>query len=91
MNAIRKSLVLVAVSTGLALTSGAGFAQDAKTVQGLESRFAELCDTNKDGMVSKEEMMKRVEMAWKAADPQNKGVLDKAATEKFLKMFFPNS
>jgi hypothetical protein len=92
MRTVRTTLMSFAVMSGVLLSSGAAFAQNNnQTVQGLDSRFAELCDTDKDGMVSKKEMMARVEMAWKKADPQGKGMLDRAAVERFNREFYgPN-
>lgn len=88
MKAIRTTLMSMAVMSGVLLSSSAAFAQANQTVQGLDSRFTELCDTDKDGMVSKKEMMARVEMAWKKADPQGKGMLDRAAVERFNREFY---
>jgi hypothetical protein len=39
---------------------------------------------NKDGMVSKKGMMKKVEAAMKAADPKGKGMFDEAMMRKFF-------
>lgn len=39
---------------------------------------------DKDGMVSKHELMKKVEAAMKAADPKNKGMYDAQMMHKFF-------
>ena len=90
MSIARKSLISLAVFSGLALSSTSGFAQNKGNAgdDSLPKRFAELCDTDKDGMVSKDEMMKRVQMAWDKADVNKKGMLDRAATAKFIKEFY---
>ncbi|MDE2047747.1 MAG: hypothetical protein KGJ44_05025 [Betaproteobacteria bacterium] len=39
---------------------------------------------NKDGMVSKHDLMKKVEQAMKMADPKGKGMYDEAMMRKFF-------
>lgn len=83
-----RKLALTLLVSGLGFTSlGAHAAADVFTDQ-ESARVAAMCDADKDGMVSKAEMMKHMESAWKAADPQGKGMLDKAAMQKFLSMFY---
>jgi arginine deiminase len=48
-------------------------------------KFVKMCDTDKDGMVSKAEMMKMVEKVWAKADTKKMGKIDKAQVEFFLK------
>ena len=48
-------------------------------------RFVKMCDTDKDGMVSKAEMMKMVEKMYDKHDSKKMGKLDKKQTEAFLK------
>jgi hypothetical protein len=43
---------------------------------------------NKDGMVSKKDLMKKVEAAMKAADPQGKGMYDEAMMRRFFKELY---
>jgi Ca2+-binding EF-hand superfamily protein len=50
------------------------------------SRFVKMCDTDKDGMVSKAEAMKMIEKAFDKADAKKQGKLDKKQVETFLKM-----
>jgi len=47
--------------------------------------FVKMADKNKDGMVSKEEMMKAVEKMFDKHDTKKKGMLDKKQAEEFLK------
>ena len=48
-------------------------------------KFAAMCDTDKDGMVSKAEMMKMVEKMYDKHDTKKMGKLDKKQAEAFLK------
>lgn len=71
-----------------ALSIGAAFA--AETTEAEEkaaAKWAERCDTNKDGMVTKAEMMAQVEKAWGKADAQKKGTLNMKQLAGFLKSF----
>ena len=47
--------------------------------------FVKMCDTDKDGMVSKAEMMKMVEKMFDKVDTKKQGKLDKAQAEAFLR------
>ena len=49
------------------------------------SYFVKMCDTDKDGMVSKEEVMKMVEKMFDKHDTKKMGKLDKKQAEDFLK------
>ena len=46
--------------------------------------FVEHCDTDKDGMVSKAEMMKMVEKTFDRVDTRKAGKIDKRQVEAFL-------
>ena len=48
-------------------------------------KFAAMCDTDKDGMVSKDEVMKMVEKMYDKHDTKKMGKLDKKQAEAFLK------
>ena len=48
-------------------------------------KFVTMCDGDKDGMVSKAEMMKMVEKMFDKADTKKTGKLDKKQAEIFLK------
>ena len=50
------------------------------------NKFVTNCDSDKDGMVSKAEVMKMVEKSFDKADTKKTGKLDKKQTEEFLKM-----
>ena len=47
--------------------------------------FVKMCDTDKDGMVSKAEVMKAVEKMFDKMDTKKMGKLDKKQVEAFLK------
>jgi hypothetical protein len=55
------------------------------------NHFQAMCDTNKDGMVSKAEAMKMVEKMFDKHDTGKKGMLDKAQLERFLKELMKSS
>jgi hypothetical protein len=46
--------------------------------------FVKVCDTNKDGMISKDEVMKRAAMAFDKMDAGKKGMADDKKTIAFL-------
>lgn len=48
------------------------------------NRFVTMCDNNKDGMVSKAELMKRAEAAFTKADTAKKGMVDSKQFMQFL-------
>ena len=47
--------------------------------------FVKMCDTDKDGMVSKASVMKMVEKMYDKQDTKKTGKLDKKQVEAFLK------
>lgn len=47
-------------------------------------KFVKMCDTDKDGMVSKSEMMRQVEKMFDKHDAKKAGKLDKRQVELFL-------
>jgi hypothetical protein len=65
----------------------AGFAMPAAWAGETDdaSRFVTMVDANKDGMVSKAEMMKHVEKMFEKHDTKKMGKLDKAQAAKFMK------
>lgn len=77
----------IARSTAAALAVAAAFALPA--AQAREdmdvNKFVTMADANKDGMVSKAEMMKHVEKMFQKHDTKKKGMLEKAQLEQFLK------
>ena len=76
-----KTLALVALSGAAMMASPAAVAGDDVS----PNHFQVMCDTNKDGMVSKAEAMKAVEKMFDKHDTRKKGMLDKAQFELFLK------
>ena len=49
------------------------------------NQFVKMCDTDKDGMVSKAEVMKAVEKMFDKADTKKEGRLDRKQVEFFLR------
>ncbi|HEX4780928.1 MAG TPA: hypothetical protein VH301_09260 [Usitatibacter sp.] len=49
------------------------------------SQFVKMCDADKDGMVSKAEVMKAVEKMFDKADTKREGKLDRKQVEFFLR------
>ena len=87
MRNFRTTLALVALSAAAAIAAPAAMAGDDVDV----NHFQKMCDTNKDGMVSKAEAMKMVEKMFDKHDTQKKGMLDKAQLERFLKELMKSS
>lgn len=56
-------------------------ASDAKEME----KMVKMTDTNKDGMVSKEEFMKHAEKMWNKMDTKKVGKMDSKQFELFLK------
>ena len=78
------------LSKALALAAFSAAAMAAPAVHAAEEtmdagRFVTMCDTDKDGMVSKAEMMKMVEKMFDKHDTKKQGKLDKKQAEAFLK------
>ena len=85
MHSISKTLAIAAIAgCAMALPAYAGDNMDAK-------QFITNCDADKDGMVSKAEMMKMVEKAFDKVDNKKTGKLDKKQAEDFLKVLMQNS
>jgi Ca2+-binding EF-hand superfamily protein len=74
--------VLAAAAMATALVSMPSLA--AKEDENAD-RFVKMCDTDKDGMVSKEEVMKMVEKMFDKHDTKKMGKLDKKQADQFLK------
>jgi hypothetical protein len=68
---------IVAAPAAFAEKSMAGEAMDA-------DKFVKMCDADKDGMVSKAEVMKHVEKMFDKADTKKMGKIDKKQVEFFL-------
>jgi hypothetical protein len=87
MRNLRTTLALAAISAAAVMAAPAAVAGDDINV----NHFQAMCDTNKDGMVSKAEAMKMVEKMFDKHDTQKKGMLDRAQLEKFLKELMKSS
>ena len=66
------------------LAAPAALAQDT-TKKAQMDEFMKSCDMNKDGMMSKDEMMKHMEKMFDKMDTKKTGKLDKTQSEAFLK------
>ena len=86
MRKLNKSLALAALCATM-MAAPAVLAGDDINV----NHFQQMCDTNKDGMVSKAEAMKMIEKMFDKHDTGRKGMLDKAQLEKFLKELMKSS
>lgn len=84
---LKKTAMIATLSA--ALCAAPAFAADNKA-KGMAGEamdadhFVKMCDMDKDGMVSKTEVMKRVEDMFKKADTKKMGKLDKKQVEFFL-------
>lgn len=85
-----KRLTALGAST-MALTCALGMSPAFAGEADDANRFVAACDSNKDGMLSKEEVMKRVEHAWNMADTGKKGMIDKKQAAVFMKELFRDS
>jgi len=80
MRSLTKALAIAALSSTMIAAPAVLAGDDIKT-----DHFVKMCDTDKDGMVSKAEMMKMVEQVWAKTDTRKMGKIDKAQVEFFLK------
>ena len=83
---IARTLAAVAL-TSLAFAVPTAYADD--TTNALN--FVKMCDSDKDGMVSKAEAMKMIEKMWDKQDAKKTGKLDKKQVELFLKSLMDGS
>ena len=86
MRTLKQALALAALSVAVMATPVAVAGDDINV-----NHFQAMCDTNKDGMVSKAEAMKMVEKMFDKHDTGKKGMLDKAQLERFLKELMKSS
>ncbi|MBL8515763.1 MAG: hypothetical protein JNM76_02245 [Betaproteobacteria bacterium] len=77
----RKTAFAALASLSLLLGAAPVLADDAKD----HDKFVKMCDTNKDGMVSKDEFMKHAEKIWEKMDAKKVGKMDSKQFELFLK------
>ena len=80
MRSVPKILALAAMATALSAVPLAHAGDDINP-----DAFVKMCDTDKDGMVSKAEVMKMVEKMYDKHDSKKMGKLDKKQVEAFLK------
>lgn len=88
MRNLTRALTIAALSAAVIATPTYAQKADAKGMAGEAmnaDHFVKMCDADKDGMVSKDEMMKMVEKVWAKADSKKAGKIDKAQVEWFLK------
>ena len=86
MRSLTKALAIVAISSTMIAAPAVLAGDDIKS-----DHFVKMCDTDKDGMVSKAEAMKMIEKMFDKHDTGKKGMLDKAQLEKFLKELMKSS
>ena len=82
MRSLTKALAVAAVA---ACAFSLPAAQAQETTKMDTDAFVKMCDADKDGMVSKAEVMKMVEKMFDKQDTKKMGKLDKKQTEQFLK------
>ena len=72
------------------LAAPAVFAQDKPKMVHMDE-FMKACDMDKDGMMSKAEMLKHMEKMFDKMDTKKTGKMNKSQAETFLKQFtMPN-
>ena len=81
MRALKQSLAVVAAMCAMGLMPMAHADNDKMDV----NKFVTMSDGDKDGMVSKAEMMKMMEKMFDKHDKKKMGKLDKEQVEAFLK------
>jgi hypothetical protein len=79
---MRNRTMLAAVATTLLFNVSPAFAEREDV---NFDAFVKMCDADKDGMVSKQEVMKQVEKMFDRADTRKEGRLDKKQVEIFLR------
>ena len=80
MSSLSKALALAAFSAAMAAVPAVQAAEEGINAD----KFVKMCDADKDGMVSKAEMMKMVEKMFDKHDTKKMGKLDKKQAEAFL-------
>jgi hypothetical protein len=74
---------VIAAATMAAALASAPAVFAAKEDEGAD-KFVKMCDMDKDGMVSKAEVMKAVEKMFDKQDTKKMGKLDRQQLEQFL-------
>jgi len=80
MRSLSKALALAAFTAAVVAMPAAQAAEEAINAD----KFVKMCDTDKDGMVSKAEVMKMVDKMFDKHDTKKMGKLDKKQAEAFL-------
>lgn len=84
MNRFIRSLALASIAATCAFSLPAAHA-DGPDINPMP--FVQVCDADKDGMVSKQEVMKQVEKMFDKHDTKKMGKLDSKQVEHFLRSF----
>jgi hypothetical protein len=79
---MKMTKTLIASAALAAALAGAPLAHAGEDVN--PNAFVKMCDTDKDGMVSKAEAMKMIEKMFDKRDTKKMGKLDKKQVELFL-------
>ena len=80
MRSLNKALAVAAAACAMAVIPMAHADNDKMDVD----KFVTMCDKDKDGMVSKAEMMQMMEKMFDKHDSKKMGKLDKKQAEQFL-------
>jgi hypothetical protein len=81
---MKKSLLKVVMGSIAASLMGLSMPSFADVTQADVERFVTQCDTNKDGMVSRVEVLKRAAENFDKMDTSKKGMLDEKKAMAFL-------
>ena len=82
MITLKKSFALAATAAALVVAPASQAYAEREDLN--FDAFVKMCDTDKDGMVSKAEVMKQVEKMFDKHDKKKAGKLDKKQVEFFL-------
>jgi len=80
MRSFTHVLAAAAMATALVSTAALAVGEEENA-----DKFVKMCDMDKDGMVSKDEVMKMVEKMFDKHDTKKAGKLDKKQADQFLK------
>jgi hypothetical protein len=81
MRKLTHALALAAIATAVSLPAAAYNEREDLNFDA----FVVMCDTDKDGMVSKSEAMRQIEKMFDKHDTRRAGKLDKKQVEHFLR------
>ena len=80
MHSFNRVVAVAAIATALVSAPTVFAAGDVMNAD----KFVKMCDADKDGMISKAEVMKAVEKMFDKHDTKKMGKLDKKQAEQFL-------